>query len=86
MTRPREAVLDVRGLGKREAGGDRAGGRASSAVGVDDEGAVLADAQVNVVATAIARVYGAIWQPFCGVAVFGRPTTATARLWGCLSR
>jgi hypothetical protein len=37
---------------------------------IDDEGAVLADAQVNVVATAIARAYGAIWQPFCGVAVF----------------
>ncbi|MDV7357670.1 DUF3846 domain-containing protein [Rhodococcus oxybenzonivorans] len=37
---------------------------------IDDEGAVLADAQVNVVATEIARVYGAIWQPFCGVAVF----------------
>ncbi|MDH6293177.1 DUF3846 domain-containing protein [Rhodococcus opacus] len=37
---------------------------------IDDEGAVLADAQVNVVATAIARVHGAIWQPFWGVAVF----------------
>ncbi|RYD13995.1 MAG: DUF3846 domain-containing protein [Lysobacteraceae bacterium] len=37
---------------------------------IDDEGATLADAQVNVVATAIARAYGAIWQPFCGVAVF----------------
>ncbi|MDV7246397.1 MULTISPECIES: DUF3846 domain-containing protein [Rhodococcus] len=37
---------------------------------IDDDGAVLADAQVNVVATAIARADGAIWQPFCGVAVF----------------
>ncbi|QTJ70851.1 hypothetical protein HYG77_36640 (plasmid) [Rhodococcus sp. ZPP] len=37
---------------------------------IGDEGAVLADAQVNVVATTVARVYGAIWQPFCGVAVF----------------
>nr|WP_250776435.1 DUF3846 domain-containing protein [Rhodococcus sp. MSC1_016] len=40
---------------------------------IDDEGATLADAQVNVVATGIARAYGAIWQPFCGVAVFGAP-------------
>lgn len=37
---------------------------------IDDEGATLADAQVNVVATAVARACGAIWQPFCGVAVF----------------
>ncbi|WP_368680373.1 DUF3846 domain-containing protein (plasmid) [Rhodococcus opacus] len=37
---------------------------------VDDEGATLADARVNVTATMIARVHGAIWQPFCGVAVF----------------
>lgn len=36
---------------------------------VDDEGATLADAQINVTATAIARAHGAIWQPFCGVAV-----------------
>lgn len=37
---------------------------------VDDEGAIVADAEVNLVATAIARAYGAIWQPFCGVVVF----------------
>ncbi|UOT03558.1 DUF3846 domain-containing protein [Rhodococcus opacus] len=37
---------------------------------ITDEGATLADAQVNVTATTIARVHGAIWQPFCGVAVF----------------
>ncbi|RYF59690.1 MAG: DUF3846 domain-containing protein [Comamonadaceae bacterium] len=37
---------------------------------VDDEGATLADAQVNVTATTIARAHGAIWQPFYGVAVF----------------
>ncbi|WP_249354715.1 DUF3846 domain-containing protein [Rhodococcus sp. USK13] len=37
---------------------------------IDDEGAVMADAQVNVVATEIARAYGAFWQPFCGVVVF----------------
>ncbi|MGV9867260.1 hypothetical protein [Rhodococcus koreensis] len=37
---------------------------------VDDEGAIVADAEVNLMATAIARAYGAIWQPFCGVVVF----------------
>ncbi|WP_016881388.1 MULTISPECIES: DUF3846 domain-containing protein [unclassified Rhodococcus (in: high G+C Gram-positive bacteria)] len=37
---------------------------------VDDEGATLADAQINVTATTIARAHGAIRQPFCGVAVF----------------
>lgn len=37
---------------------------------VDDEGAIQADAQVNLMATAIARAHGAIWQPFCGAVVF----------------
>ncbi len=37
---------------------------------VDDEGAIVADAEVNLVATAIARAHGAIWQPFCGAVVF----------------
>ncbi|MFC9361299.1 DUF3846 domain-containing protein [Rhodococcus sp. NPDC057014] len=37
---------------------------------VDDEGATLADAQVNVIATTIAHAHGAVWQPFYGVAVF----------------
>lgn len=43
---------------------------------VDDEGAIQADAQINLMATAIARAHGAIWQPLCGVVVFRRPTTA----------
>ena len=37
---------------------------------VDDEGAIQADARVNLMATAIARAHGAIWQPFCGAVVF----------------
>ncbi|MFD7011168.1 DUF3846 domain-containing protein [Rhodococcus jostii] len=37
---------------------------------IDDEGAIVADAEVNLMATAIARAHGAIWQPFCGVVVF----------------
>ncbi|WAM19231.1 hypothetical protein [Rhodococcus sp. JS3073] len=52
---------------------------------VDDEGAMQADAQVNLMATAIARAHGAIWQPFCGAVVFGRPMTATGPRWACLT-
>ena len=40
---------------------------------VADEGAIVADAQVNLMATAIARAHGAIWQPFCGAVVFAGP-------------
>ncbi|MFD0600252.1 hypothetical protein ACFQZ4_54655 [Catellatospora coxensis] len=74
--------LEVIDLGARES----AGAAIRSAIGcrwfdvvrlgrdldtcVDDEGAIQADARVNLMATAIARAHGAIWQPFCGAVVF----------------
>ena len=40
---------------------------------VDEEGAIVADEEANLMVTAIAYAYGAIWQPFWVVVVFAGP-------------
>lgn len=37
---------------------------------IDDEGAVLADARVNLATTTLARTAGMNWQAYCGTGVF----------------